>query len=145
MIIAHGNVRKHFENRRPSKYRNQVIHVDGHTFQSMKESRRYTELRMKERAGLITDLQVHPVFDIMVKDQKVCSYIGDFKYLVQARKVIPEGEMVSYVQKNDMLFEMIVEDTKGIDPKTGWDTRTPTYRLKVKLLKATRGIVVKEI
>lgn len=40
-----------------SKYHSKKITVDGETFDSKKEYRRYRELLLLERAGLITNLQ----------------------------------------------------------------------------------------
>lgn len=117
--------------RRP-KYGNKKVIADGITFGSEKEWLRYLELMLAERNGLIVRLEVHPKFDIVVNGKMICRYIADFAYLV------PVLDM-----KN--VFEKVVEDTKGIDERTGWDTRTDVYILKKKLMKVVLQIDVKEI
>lgn len=92
--------------------------VDGVTFASAKESRRYSELKLLERAGQIQGLELQPKFDLAVNGQKVCAYHGDFRYQEQGRGVV-------------------VEDVKGV--------RTPAYVIKAKLFKAIYGFGITEV
>ncbi len=99
------------------KYSNVKTKVDGYTFDSKKEASRFTELKLLLRAGMITKLVLQPKFRIRVKGQKICTYIADFMYERDGKR--------------------IVEDVKGV--------KTPVYKLKKKLVKATHGIEVVEI
>lgn len=99
------------------KYRAVTTIVDGISFRSKKEARRYSELRFLEKSKLITDLELQPRYPIAIKGKHVCDYYADFKYL----------QMGKYV----------VEDVKGF--------KTDVYRLKKKLVEAEYGITVKEI
>ena len=90
------------------KFNAKAVTVDGHKFPSKAEARRYGELKMLERADAIRNLELQPAFDLRVEGMKVCSYVADFAYFEQSKRVI--------------------EDVKGV--------RTPVYRLKIKLLKA---------
>jgi len=101
---------------KPSKYRNRKTVVDGLTFDSAKEARRWSELFLLQRAGQITDLARQERINIMVNGQKVCAYIADFTYTEAGNKV--------------------VEDCKGY--------KTDIYRLKRKLLKAALGVEIRE-
>jgi hypothetical protein len=103
------------------KYGNRRKIVNGIEFDSAKEAARYMELQFMRKAGLITDLRVHPVYEIVVCGALVCRVEPDFDY----RQV--EGG------------ELVVEDVKS-EP-----TKTPAYRLKRKLMKAVHGIEVREI
>lgn len=103
------------------KYRNVPTVVDGVSFASKAEARRWGELRLLERAGEIADLQVQPSFDLIVNGVKVCRYVADFGYL-------------------EVNGPRIVEDVKS--PATA---ANPVYRLKKKLLLACEGIAVKEV
>jgi hypothetical protein len=91
---------------------------DGQTFASKAEARRYAHLRLLQKIGEITDLETQPSFRLIVNDQKVCTYVADFRY-----RVVATGEIV-------------VEDVKG------GPTATPVFKLKVKLLKALHGVSV---
>ena len=95
------------------KYRNKKITRDGMTFDSLKEYRRYCELRLLERANAITDLQRQVKYELIPSQringkvvERACTYVADFVY-----------------QKDG---ETIVEDTKGF--------RTKDYIIKRKLL-----------
>lgn len=94
--------------------------VDGVSFASKKEARRYSELKLLERAGEIENLSLQPRFPLRVNDCLVCTYVGDFLYGVT-------GDPSS----------LIVEDVKGV--------RTPLYRLKAKMFAAQYGFAIREV
>ena len=80
-----------------NKYKNQKVVVDGHTFDSKKEARRYGELRLLARAGKIKDLELQPKFELIptirteTETLRKVSYIADFKYIdLESGKVIVE-------------------------------------------------------
>jgi hypothetical protein len=104
-------------NPKPSKYRNRKTVVDGVTFDSAAEAKRYGELRLLERAGQITGLELQPSFPLIVNNLKVCTYRADFTY-------------------QDAAKNRVVEDCKGF--------LTPTYRLKKKLMLAVHGVEIFE-
>ena len=110
-----------------TKYRAIKTVVDGITFDSKKEAKRYSELKIMEKAGIIATLRLQPEFKCMVKGKKVCTYKADFEYLMVDEEG-PDGQIGYY----------IVEDVKGF--------KTPVYRLKKKLVEACYpGTVIKEI
>lgn len=101
------------------KYKNKSVEVDGITFDSALEARRYQDLKLLQFSGAIRDLEVHRAFRIEVGGMLICSYEADFCYTM-----VPSG-----------LF--VVEDTKGYV--------TPEYKLKKKLMKAVHKIDIREI
>lgn len=111
------------EKRRP-KYGNRKTVVDGITFDSAKEARRWGELRLLEKAREIDSLTRQPRYRIMVGGIKVCDYVGDFRYY-------------SHRPENNGLTELVVEDVKGM--------KTAVYRLKKKLMLACHGIEIREV
>lgn len=92
---------------RKSKFGNRRTEVDGITFSSQKEAFRYGELRLLERLGKITELELQPKFSLMVLGVRICGYVGDFKYREAEKR--------------------ICEDVKGY--------QTPDFKLKWKLVK----------
>lgn len=46
------------------KFNNTKVTIDGIVFDSKKESRMYVVLRQRQTDGLITDLKVHPTYEI---------------------------------------------------------------------------------
>lgn len=104
----------------PRKYRNKVIQAHGRTFDSKKESARYTKLLILERKGIISDLQCQPRFNIVVNGMRIGAYRGDFGYT-------HEGKYV-------------VEDVKSPITRS-----LSLYKWKKKLMKATHGIEIREV
>ena len=109
-----------------NKYRNKKVKVDGHTFHSMREARRYKELKLMERAGVIKDLELQPKFELIPtirtehETLRKTVYKADFKY---------------FDVKAD---HDVVEDVKGF--------KTDVYKLKKKmLLYKYKGIDFKEV
>ena len=100
-----------------SKYHAIKTEVDGFVFDSKREAARYSELKLAEMSGDITDLELQPKFPIVVNGEKICTYIADFRYKER------DGTE-------------IVEDCKGM--------KTAVYRLKKKLMRAVCGIVILE-
>lgn len=104
-----------------AKYGNTKTVVDGLTFASAKEARRYGELKLLERAGEIRFLRVQPKFPLIVGEIQVAEYWADFAYVRTADDV------------------QIIEDVKS--PAT---RKNPVYRLKFKMM-AAMGLHIVEV
>lgn len=101
-----------------SKYGNKPVVIDGIRFASGREGRRYSTLKLLERAGEIQGLTLQPRYPIKINDVLVCTYLADFAY-------------------RDKSGELVVEDAKGF--------RTDVYRLKKKMVEAAYGIKIREV
>lgn len=101
-----------------SKHRNIKTEIDGIVFDSKLEATRYSDLRLMEKAGAISDLALQVPFEIVINDQLICKYVADFVY-------------------NDKDGKQVVEDAKG--------QLTQVYRLKKKLMRAVLGIEIVEV
>ena len=105
-----------------NKYHNKKVIVDNIKFDSKKEARRYNELKLLEKAGIIKNLQrqvkyeLQPSFKYNGKTIRAINYIADFVY-----------------EKDG---ELIVEDVKGI--------KTDIYKLKKKMLLYIFNIEIQE-
>lgn len=108
-----------FSARSKSKYHNVRTLHDGITFDSAHEATRYAQLKLLERAGEITDLQLQVPFKITINGQLVCTYKADFTY-TDRRTGRP-----------------VVEDAKGCS--------TREYRIKKNLMRAVLGIEIVEV
>lgn len=109
-----------------NKYSNQKVTIDGETFDSKKEAKRYCELKLLLKAKEIRDLKRQVKFVLILpqkRDGKLvereCSYIADFVY------------------RDAHTGELIVEDTKGM--------KTKDYIIKRKLMLSVHNIRIKEI
>ena len=106
-----------------SKFFAKKTEVDnGYWCDSIKEAKRWKELRMLEQTGWIKNLTFHPVFPMIVNEQKICVYEADASYVD-----IKTGQPV-------------VEDTKSEKTRT-----LESWRLKRKLFRALYGRDVVEV
>lgn len=108
------------------KYRNRKTTVDGITFDSNLEAKRYVELRLMERAHEIKDLRMQVKYELIPSQklnnrvvERAVTYVADFVYVD-----LRSGETV-------------VEDTKGM--------KTKDYILKRKMMLYFHRIRIKEI
>src|SRR3990172_4155666 len=106
-----------------SKMKNVRTEVDGFVFQSGLEANRYAELKILEKAGEISDLQLQVPFSLSVNGVHICKYVADFVY-----RTGDGGRGMG---------EQVVEDAKG--------RRTAVYSLKKNLMLAILGIEIIEI
>jgi hypothetical protein len=101
-----------------TKYGSRRTTVDGVTFDSAKEAKRFGELVMMQQAGHISGLRRQVPFDLVVNGHKVATYRADFTY-------------------SDASGLDVVEDVKGF--------RTPVYKLKRRLMLACWGVDIREV
>lgn len=95
-------------------------------YASRKEHRRANELRMLQRAGVISNLREQVSYELIPPQrddtgkllERACSYVADFVY-------------------TDHHGNTVVEDTKGV--------RTDVYRIKRKLMLRVHNIRIKEL
>lgn len=107
-----------------SKYHSRKQTIDGYVFASKREAQRYLELKMLEKAGEISNLELQKRFELIPSqriDGKVverpCYYVCDFAYCEGGKQVI--------------------EDAKGM--------KTEVYKIKKKLMLYKYGIAIKEV
>lgn len=104
------------------KYGNKKTVVDGMTFDSAKEAKRYQELLMLERTGYINDLKRQVTFELAPavvlngRKKPPLRYVADFTY-------------------RDKINTLFVVDVKGVV--------TPLFRVKQHLMKHIHGIEVR--
>ncbi len=96
--------------RAPSKYGNRKTVVDGITFASAKEAKRYAELKLMERGEYLSHLRIQPRYPLKVL---VCTYVADFAYMTAM------GERVEDVKgyKTDVykIKKKLMKAVHGID------------------------------
>lgn len=122
------------------KYGNKKVTQDGIFFDSKKEARRYAELKMMLRAGLISDLELQKPFELIpAQYEPVPRYGKNGKRLKDGKRCIEK----SCVYKADFTYfdkeknTLVVEDTKGY--------RTTEYIIKRKLMLYIHKIRIQEI
>ena len=92
--------------------------IDGVTFDSLAEAKRWCDLRTLEKNNLVHRLERQVRYDFIINGVNCGFYKADFRYV------------------NDK-GETVVEDVKGM--------RLSNFAIKAKLMRALYGIVVQEI
>ncbi len=117
-----------------NKYRAQKATIDGITFDSKKEARRWQELKLLEAAGQIRDLNRQVKFDLK-------AYRASINHPAQPIKIrsagFPNGRLATWTADFTYVEDgkWTVEDVKGMD--------TPVSRLKRAIVEAMLGIEVR--
>lgn len=118
-MLTQKDIERLYGRVKSNKYHNTKVVVDGYTFDSILESRRYEELKFLERSKVITDLQRQVKFVLIDKSKygREISYIADFTYYENGK--------------------YIVEDVKGV--------LTDVFKLKARLFAERYGFPIKII
>ena len=109
---------------RKAKYSNRKTELDGVKFDSAKESRRYAELKLLERAGEISELDLQPKFALEINGRPI----------LLRSKGFPNGRRATCTwdfRYKDKSGQTVIEDVKG-----GQATRTEAYVLRRGLFEA---------
>jgi hypothetical protein len=101
--------------KKPPKYKNSWVEIDGVKFQSKREAARWGVLKLMEQAGEISDLRRQVRYRLEVNGLLICCYICDFNYTKES--------------------QLVCEDVKGLV--------LPIFKLKQRLMKACLNIDVK--
>ena len=111
-----------------NKYGNLKCKIDGYTFDSQKEGRRYAELKILMREGIISDLELQKEFELQpaftdCEGNKVRAirYKADFTYT------------------DNETGKTIVEDVKSEATR-----KDAVYKIKKKMM-AYKGIIIREV
>lgn len=118
-----------------NKYRNKKIQVNGETFDSMKELRRWRDLKLLEKAGEITELRRQVPFELL-PNQREPDKIGPRGGRKPGRIIERKAVYVADFVYRDRDGQEVIEDCKGM--------RTKEYILKRKLLLFRFGIRILE-
>lgn len=110
--------------KKKAKYNNEKVEYEGIIFDSRKEYKRYRELLILQKAGLIGLLQMQVSFLLIAKSEteRECKYVADFVY-IDAKS-----------------GAKIVEDVKSEMTR-----KLPTYIMKRKLMASIHKIQIKEV
>ena len=122
-----------------TKYYNKKTCIDGIEFDSLKEARRYQELKLMERAGMIKDLKMQVRFELIPAQYEETERVGKNGQKLKPKRRIIEYPIVyiadfTYTDENG---DYVCEDTKGF--------KTKDYILKRKLMLWVHGIRVREV
>lgn len=117
------------------KYKNRKVEIDGIRFDSVREARRYQELKLLEKSGAIQNLELQKKY-ILIPAQREPDTTGRTGRPKKGRVIERE---ISY--KADFTYtengRTVVEDVKGM--------KTKEYIIKRKLMLYIHGIPIREV
>lgn len=109
------------------RVRARKVEIDGIVFDSVHESEVYLDLKMQQRAGLISKLQCHPKFVFEVNGVRICSFTPDFTYIDKDNKVrVVDAKGFSRSKKTGKLLPRVDRE----------------FGIKSRLLKAQFGLEI---
>lgn len=118
----------------PSK-RNKFGAIKSGGYDSRKEHRRANELKMRERAGLISNLREQVPYELIPAQYKECNVKNGRTVRICIERAC--RYLADFVYTDNSTGQEVVEDTKGL--------RTKEYIIKRKLMLAVHGIRIREI
>lgn len=96
--------------------------IDGHVFDSKTEMLRVHHLRMLQRAGKISALELQPKWDVKINGQHFCTYTADASYFCHERN------------------RPVIEEVKSHGTRLD-----KAYRLRRKAAELAHGIRIEEV
>lgn len=102
------------QEKKPSKYRNSRTKVDGISFDSQAEARRYVELKTLKAAGHVLGFILQPRFILQEGFERDDEIVEKMEYVADFLIMWADGRTT-------------IEDVKGV--------RTDVYKLKMKLFE----------
>jgi hypothetical protein len=96
------------------------VTLDGVTFDSQKEARRWEALVSEQKQGLIQNLQRQVRIPAVVNGIKVFTFVADYTYMKGGKRVV-------------------------VDCKSAFTRKLPVYRLKKRVLAALLQLEIVEV
>lgn len=75
---------------KPAKYKARPTEVDGIRFASVKEANHYCRLKLLQKLGKISGLELQPRFPLRIGLVTICTYVADFSHVEDGKRIITE-------------------------------------------------------
>ena len=129
---------KNYRNR--SKYNAKKVEIDGIRFDSVKESRRFLELKAMQDAEVISDLR-RQVKYVLIPAQREPDTVGKRGGKIKGKLLERECSYVADFVYKDSQGNTVVEDVKGYRGGGAYEI----FKIKRKLMLYVHGIKINEI
>ena len=126
--------------RNKSKYNAKKVEIDGIRFDSVKESRRFLELRAMQEAEIISDLR-RQVKYVLIPAQREPETVGKRGGKIKGKLLERECSYVADFVYKDSQGNTVVEDVKGYRGGGAYEI----FKIKRKLMLYVHGIKIIEI
>jgi hypothetical protein len=126
--------------RNKSKYNAKKVEIDGIRFDSVKESRRFLELKAMQEAEIISDLR-RQVKYVLIPAQREPETVGKRGGKIKGKLLERECSYVADFVYKDAQGNIVVEDVKGYRGGGAYEI----FKIKRKLMLYVYGIKIIEI
>lgn len=126
--------------RSKSKYNAKKVEIDGIRFDSVKESRRFLELKAMQEAEVISDLK-RQVKYVLIPAQREPETVGKRGGKIKGKLLERECSYVADFVYKDSQGNTVVEDVKGYRGGGAYEI----FKIKRKLMLYVHGIKIIEI
>jgi hypothetical protein len=126
--------------RNKSKYNAKKVEIDGIRFDSVKESRRFLELKAMQEAEIISDLR-RQVKYVLIPAQREPETVGKRGGKIKGKLLERECSYVADFVYKDAQGNTVVEDVKGYRGGGAYEI----FKIKRKLMLYVHGIKIIEI
>jgi hypothetical protein len=126
--------------RNKSKYNAKKVEIDGIRFDSVKESRRFLELKAMQEAEVISDLR-RQVKYVLIPAQREPETVGKRGGKIKGKLLERECSYVADFVYKDAQGNTVVEDVKGYRGGGAYEI----FKIKRKLMLYVHGIKIIEI
>lgn len=129
--------------RNGTKYNAHKVTIDGITFDSKHEAERYCQLKLLQRAGAISDLELQKEFELIPNQYRYEKRYGKNGKRLKDKQILAERKIVyvadfSYIDNET--GDRVVEDAKSEITRINKD-----YVIKRKLMRYIHGIEIQEV
>lgn len=127
-----------------AKYKNKKMSVNGLSFDSIKEGKRYIHLLEKERNGEISSLQTQVKYVLIPSQYELYERYGKKGQKLKDGRRMVEREcayIADFVYVDNATGETVVEDVKGYRRDGAYNI----FVIKRKLMLKEHGIKLKEV
>ena len=127
-----------------TKYKNKKVEVDGIVFDSKKEAAHYQELKLLEQQGIISDLQLQKVYELIPAQYETFERYGKRGQRLKDGKRLLERPLTyiaDFVYTQD--GKLVVEDVKGY--RNAASAGYAKFVIKRKLMLYINGVKINEV
>lgn len=125
---------------RKSKYGAEKVAIDGIKFDSKKEANRYRELKILEKIGEITNLQMQVKY-VLIPAQREPDTVGKRGGIIKGKLIEREVSYIADFVYTDVNGNRVVEDVKGYRGGGAYEV----FKIKRKLMLYIQKIKVEEV
>lgn len=122
-----------------NKYGNRKVFADGMEFDSVREYRRYVELKLLQAAGAISGLHCQVPYELIP-----AQYVTERRYSKTGKRLKDKQKLVE--RAVEYIADFVYTDTDGCEiVEDAKGKRTKDYIIKRKLMRYIHGITIQEV